>query len=142
MADCNPTGDKESDSRGHKPRLIFKEAIMSRKQIWMNPPLERLAEQATGKGRDGTFSRRLGDIVERYDALMKLTPVPELTDEEKMIIGAVVCGSVISPLTIKYMDESVIESGAGSSEFLQQLSGKVKTWSVAERIAVIESLGI
>lgn len=115
---------------------------MSRKQIWLNPPLERLAEQCTGKGRDGTFSRRLGDTVERYDVLMKLTPVPELTDEEKMILGAVVCGSVISHLTIKYMDESVLESGAGNPESLQLLSDKVKSWSMAERMAVIESLGI
>lgn len=114
-----------------------------RKQIWMNPPLERLNEQCgKAKGRDGQFSRRLGDIVERYDVLIKLTPVPELTDEEKMILGVVICGGVLSHLTVKYMDESVIESGAGNADTLKQLSDKVRSWSMAERIAVIESLGI
>ena len=116
---------------------------MSRKHIWMNPPLERLAEQCgKANGRDGKFSSRLGDLVERYEVLMKLTTVPELTDEEKMIIGATICGSAMSHLTIKYMDESVLESGAGNAESLQLLSDKVKTWSPTERMAVIELLSV
>ena len=114
-----------------------------RKQIWMNPPLERLAEQCKpARGRDGQFSRRLGDIVERYEAIIKVTPVPDLTEEETMILGAVICGSPVSSLTIKYMDESILESGASTAENRQQLAEKIKSWSVAERVAAIESLGI
>jgi hypothetical protein len=109
----------------------------------MNPPLERLAEQCgKAKGRDGQFSRRLGDIVERYEVLIKLTPLPELTAEERMILGTVICGSTISHLTVKYMDESVLESGASTKENQQQLAEKIRTWSIAERLAVIDSLGV
>jgi len=115
---------------------------MSRKQIWMNPPLERLAEQSQGKGRDGTFSRRLGDIVERYEVLMKLTPVQELSDIEKMIIGEVICGSVISPTTIRHMPESIMDCATGTKEDRVTLSKAIKTLSMAERIAIIESLGV
>lgn len=114
-----------------------------RKQIWINPPLERLIEQCGhAKGRDGKFSRRLGDVVERYETIIKLTPVPELTDDEKMILGEVICGSIISPLTINRMDESVMYCATGTEVERQALSEKVSNWSVAERMAVIESLGI
>jgi hypothetical protein len=112
---------------------------MSRKQIWMNPPLERLAEQATGKGRDGTFSRRLGDIVERYEAIIANTPVPSMTDDEKMILGAAVSGSVLSTITIKYLHEGISDLGiAGAIE----LAKRVQEWTAAERIVAIESLNI
>jgi len=115
---------------------------MSRKQIWLNPPLERLAEQCTGKGRDGTFSRRLGDIVERYEVLMKLTMVQELSDTEKMIIGEVICGSVITPTTIRHMSESIMDCATGTKEERTVLSKAIKTLSMTERMAVIESLGV
>lgn len=115
---------------------------MSRKNIWMNPPLERLAEQAIGKGRDGTFSRRLGDIVERYEVIMRLTPAVELSDTEKMILGEVVCGSVINPTTIRHLPESVMDCATGSPEERAVLRDKVIKLSPAERIALIESLGL
>jgi len=115
---------------------------MARKQIWMNPPLERLAEQATGKGRDGTFSHRLGDIVERYEVIIKLTTAPELTDTEKMIIGEVVCGSIINPTTIRHMGESVMDCASGTNEERKVLRDKIIKLSPSERIALIESLGL
>ena len=114
-----------------------------RKTIWMNPPLEKLAEKCgEAKGRDGQFSRRLGDIVERYDVLIRLTSVPELDDEERMILGVVICGSTVTPTAIRYMDDGVLESGASTDENLRQLAEKIKGWSPAERLAVIESLGL
>lgn len=115
---------------------------MSRKQIWLNPPLERLAEQATGKGRDGTFSRRLGDIVERYEVIMKLTSVPELTDTEKMILGEVICGSVINPTTIRHMSESILDCATGTNDERQKFSKTIADLTPAERIALIELLGL
>lgn len=112
-----------------------------RKQIWLNPPLERLSEQCgKAKGRDGQFSRRLGDVVERYDAILKLTPVPHMTAEEKMILGAVICGGTVTPTSIKYLDESVMDLGASSAE--KALAEKIRTWSVVERLAAIESLDV
>lgn len=118
-----------------------------KKTIWLNPPLMNLLgelEDASNPKdrRSGKFSRCLGDIVERYDVIMKLTPVPDLTDDEKMIIGEVFCGSVISPLTINRIDESIMYCATGTEAERQALAKKVASWSVAERMAVIESLGI
>ncbi|MCY9511422.1 hypothetical protein M5W68_21570 [Paenibacillus larvae] len=116
---------------------------MSRKQIWMNPPLERLAAKCgKANGREGKFSARLGDVVERFDIIMKLTPTPELSDTEKMILGEVVCGSVLSTVTVKYMPESIMDAATGSEADRMTLRDKVITWSAAERIAAIESLGV
>ena len=116
---------------------------MARKQIWMNPPLEKLAEECgKAKGRDGKFSARLGDVVERYDIIMKLTTTPELTDIEKMILGEVVCGSALSTVTIKYMHESIMDAATGTEEERKSLSNKVESWSAVERIMAIESLGV
>ncbi|ARF67196.1 hypothetical protein B7C51_04290 [Paenibacillus larvae subsp. pulvifaciens] len=116
---------------------------MSRKHIWMNPPLERLAEECgKAKGRDGRFSARLGNVVEKFDIIMKLTPTPELSDIEKMILGEVICGSALSPVTVKYMPESIMDAATGTEEERMTLRDKVITWSAAERIAAIESLGV
>jgi len=113
------------------------------KTIWMNPPLKRLhKELGEAKGREGKFSRRLGDIVERYGVIMSLTRVPDMTNTEKMILGEVVCGSVLSPTTIKYMDESVIDAATGTDTEPAALSKKIASWSPAERIAAIESLRV
>jgi hypothetical protein len=114
---------------------------MARKQIWMSPSLERLNEQCgKAKGRDGTFSRRLGEIVERYEVIMKLTVAPELTDTEKMIIGEVVCGSIITPTTIRHMGESIMDCASGTNEERKALHDKIIKLSPSERIALIESL--
>ncbi|AUS03581.1 hypothetical protein BN12_30 [Paenibacillus phage BN12] len=117
--------------------------LMARKHIWMNPPLVKLAaECGKANGREGKFSARLGDVVERFDIIMKLTPAPEMNDIEKMILGEVVCGSALSPVTIKYMPESIMDAATGTEEEREALSRKVTTWSAAERIAAIESLGV
>lgn len=115
---------------------------MARKQIWMNPPLERLANECgKAKGRDGKFSARLGDIVERYEIIMKLTPAPELSDVEKMILGEVIYGSALTPTTVKYMNEAVMDAATGSENDRKNLSAKIQIWSAAERVAAIESIG-
>lgn len=115
---------------------------MARKQIWMNPPLERLAEKCgKGKGREGKFSGRLGDVVERFDIIMKLTPTPEMSDVEKMILGEVIYGSALTPTIVKYMNEAVMDAATGSEDERKSLSDKIQTWSVAERVAAIESIG-
>jgi hypothetical protein len=116
---------------------------MSRKQIWLNPPLERLViECGKAKGRDGKFSARLGDIVERYEVIMKLTETPEFTDTEKMILSEVVCGSVINPTTIRHMSESIMDCATGTQEERLALKKIIEELSPAERISTIESLGV
>ncbi|MCG7407673.1 hypothetical protein MH117_09580 [Paenibacillus sp. ACRRX] len=112
---------------------------MARKQIWMNPPLEKLAEECgKAKGRDGKFSTRLGDIVERYDLIMRLTPAPELSDNELMIMGEVILGSALTTVSLKYMHESILDAASGTADERQALHGKATSWSIAERIALIE----
>lgn len=116
---------------------------MPKKTIWLNPPLERLAEECgKAKGRDGKFSSRLGDIVERFDLIIKLTLTPELNETERMILGEVLCGSTLTTVSIRYLHESILEAVTGSEEERRSLSVKASKWSAAEVIAVIESLGI
>jgi hypothetical protein len=117
-----------------------------RKSIWLNPPLQRLLEKlgdasAPQDRRSGQFSRRLGDIVERYDIIMKLTPAPELTDDEEFILAEAVCGSMIDILKVKYLQESIEACSVGTPETRRGLAEKVAAWSPAERLAAIESMG-
>ena len=117
-----------------------------RKQIWLNPPLERLLSRLDDASdpknrRSGQFSRRLGDIVERYDILIKQTPLPELTDEEMFIMSEVICGSVINDLKIKYLADGILDCATGTPESRKALFAKVAEWTPAERLALIESMG-
>lgn len=89
-----------------------------------------------------TLAAAMAIAAERYEVIMKLTPVPELAEAEKLIINEIICGSVISPLTIKRMDESVAYCATGTEAERHALAEKISGWSVAERMAVIESLGI
>lgn len=109
-----------------------------RKNIWMNPPLEALVE----KVGDGNFSRRLGDVAERYDLIMRLTPAPELFPEEKLILSEVIGGSKLTPTLIRRMDEWVLDCSTGTAAEREALSAKAAGWSAAERIAVVELLGV
>lgn len=116
---------------------------MARKQIWMSPPLERLNEQCgKAKGRDGTFSRRLGEIAERYEIMLKLTPPTDLSDAEKMIMDEVICGSVVDLLMIRHMGESIMDCASGTPDERKFLHDKITHSSPAERIALIESLDL
>ena len=66
------------------------------KTIYMNEPLMRLAEETkAATRRNGGFSSRLGEIVERYEILLELTEVPDLTEKETQIMEEVICGAVI-----------------------------------------------
>ncbi len=69
-----------------------------RKTIYMSSPLAKLAEETKGDSRRTSgFSRRLGEIVERYQMMLSLDApkLPELTDSEMEIMGEVVMGAVI-----------------------------------------------
>ncbi|EGO63521.1 hypothetical protein [Acetonema longum] len=117
-----------------------------KKTIWMNDPLIRLQESLPDASspknrRSGGFSQRLGDVVERYEIMLKLTPAPALTEEETMIMSEVVCGSMVSDLSIKYMQDSILDAATGTAEERKALSEKAAGWSPTERLALIESMG-
>jgi len=116
---------------------------MGKKTIWMNDSLIKLAaDVGNAKGRAGKFSARLGDIVERYELVIRLTPVPELSDIEKTILDEVILGSTLTPTTIRYMPEAIMDCDAGSVDERISLHDKIASWTPAERIAVIEALGL
>ena len=107
-----------------------------RKIIYMNPPLDQLLEET----KPGKFSQRIGDVVERYNAIMKLTDLPEFTDDETMILSEVICGSAITPTMIRSMHWSVMDAQGGKN-VKKALADKIEQLSPAARIKLIESLG-
>ena len=109
---------------------------MTRKNIYMNPPLDQLWEET----QPGKFSQRIGDVVERYDVIMKLTGVPEFTEDEIMILSEVICGSVINQTMIRSMHWAVMDA-QGDENVKKALADKIEQLSPAERIKLIESLG-
>lgn len=109
---------------------------MARKNIYMNPPLDQLLEET----KPGKFSQRIGDVVERYNVIMKLTDLPEFTDEETMILSEVICGSTITSTMIRSMHWSIMDA-QGSEDTKRNLADKIEFLSPAQRIKLIESLG-
>lgn len=107
-----------------------------RKNIYMNPPLDQLLEET----KPGKFSQRIGDVVERYDVIMKLTDLPEFTDDETMILSEVICGSAITPTMVRSMHWAVMDA-QGGEETKKNLADKIELLSPAQRIKLIESLG-
>ena len=109
---------------------------MARKNIYMNPPLDQLWEET----KPGKFSQRIGDVVERYNVIMKLTDLPEFTEDETMILSEVICGSAITLTMIKSMHWAVMDA-QGDTDTKKALADKIEQLSPAARIKLIESLG-
>lgn len=107
-----------------------------RKNIYMNPPLVQLLEET----KPGKFSQRIGDVVERYDVVMKLTVIPEFTEDEILILSEVICGSVVNQTMIRSMHWAVMDA-QGDENVKKILTAKIEQLSPAQRIKLIESLG-
>lgn len=117
--------------------------VEMRETVWMNDPLLDLKEQLDAEGLGDGFSQRLGDIVERYQVIMKLTPAIELTDIEKMIIGESICSSVLTPEKIRRMHDYLMDcEDIGTFDERKALHDKIESVDAAGRIAIIESLGL
>ena len=109
------------------------------KTIYLNEPLEQLAEKTKGDSpRSGRFSSRLGEIVERYDIIMELTKLPALSESEINIMEEVICGSVIDRRKIRGLHLDVLDAATGTSDSRQKMSEKVSEMSPTERIKMIE----
>lgn len=107
-----------------------------RPSIYLSPPLEKVADQL----REGhSLSARLAEIAERY-ALVCEEP-PELSDQERHLLGNTLSGSVVDPMLIKYLHDEIEDSDAGTPEECRELAHKVRHLSYAQRIALIEKLG-
>ena len=121
----------------NNPGIILRRMrTMAKKTIYTNPPIERLIEAS----QPMKFSQRLGEVVERYEILLKLTEIPKFNQDEIMILSEVVCGSAITPTMIRSMHWSVMDA-QGDKDIKKALADKIEKLSPAQRIKLIESLG-
>ena len=112
-----------------------------KRTIYMSEPLERLADETRGDSRRTSgFSRRLGEIVERYRIMLDLNTLPELTDTELSIIGEVLCGAVIDRRKIRGLHLDVLDAATGISDDRKKLSAKIETLTAGQRLALVEKM--
>jgi len=113
-----------------------------KRTIYMSDPLVRLAEKTRGDSRRTSgFSRRLGEIVERYQIMLDLDmgSLPDLTETELTIMGEVLCGAVIDRRKIRGLHLDVLDAAVGSDDDRKQLSGKIEALTAGQRLALVES---
>lgn len=114
-----------------------------KRTIYMSDPLVRLAEKTRGDSRRTSgFSRRLGEIVERYQIMLDLDTLPELTDTELEIMGEVLCGAVIDRRKIRGLHLDVLDAAVGSDDDRKQLYKKIEALTAGQRLALVESLNL
>jgi hypothetical protein len=109
---------------------------MAKKTIYTNPPIERLVESSPPM----KFSQRLGEVVERYELIMKLTDLPSFSDDEIMILSEVVCGSAVNATMVRAMHIAIYDA-QGNDDAKKALADKIEKLYPAQRIKLIESLG-
>lgn len=114
-----------------------------KRTIYMSDPLVRLAEKTRGDSRRTSgFSRRLGEIVERYQIMLDLDTLPELTDTELAIMGEGLCGAVIDRRKIRGLHLDVLDAAVGSDDDRKQLYKKIEALTAGQRLALVESLNL
>lgn len=114
-----------------------------KRTIYMSDPLVRLAEKTRGDSRRTSgFSRRLGEIVERYQIMLDLDTLPELTDTELAIMGEVLCGAVIDRRKIRGLHLDVLDAAVGSDDDRKLLSEKIEALTAGQRLVLVENLGL
>lgn len=109
-----------------------------RQSIYLSPLLREVYNEA--EERETGFSRLLTEYVERYKTMVRLVKLPELTDHEKMILGEVVSGSMVTPEMLVAMGWSINDAESGTPEEKEALIQKVKTLRPAERMALVDMI--
>jgi len=107
-----------------------------RPSIYLNPPLEKVG-QALRPGQ--SLSARLGEIAERYQLVCSQPPA--LNEQEQLILAQTLNGTLVEPLLIKYLDREIDDSDAGTEAERAALAEKIRSLTLAERVAAIERLG-
>lgn len=116
-----------------------------KRTIYMSEPLERLAEETKGDSRRTSgFSRRLGEIVERYQIMLDLDmdSLPTLTETELGIMGEVLAGAVIDRRKIRGLHLDVLDAATGTLDDRKKLSKKIEGLTAGQRLAMIEKIGL
>lgn len=109
------------------------------KQVYMSPALTGL--ESTMKENGGSFSARLGEIVERYQVLLDLEELPEFSEEETAILSECICGSAIDRRKVRGLHLDVLDAATGTIAEREELSRKVEEMGAGARLALIERLG-
>ncbi|WP_044503159.1 hypothetical protein [Megasphaera massiliensis] len=110
--------------------------VTKRKNIYMNDPLVKLSEKMDSF--KGGFSRRLGEIVERYGILLDLEPIPEFSPEDLVIVNSVVSSDYVTARTVESLHIDVRYSEAGSDAERNILSQKIERLTPGQRLVLIE----
>lgn len=123
--------------------FVKERKIKMRKTIYMSEPLIKLAEKTRGDSRRTSgFSRRLGEIVERYQIMLDIDAqkLPELTDTELEIMGEIVMGSVIDARKIRGLHLDPLDAATGTPEERKQLAAKIEPLTAGQRLALVEKV--
>ena len=107
-----------------------------KRTIYMSEPLIKLSESVQGGG----FSRRLAEIVERYQMAIDLYTVPDFTTKESYILSEAVTGAVIDARKIRGLHLDILDC-MGDDTVKIKLSKKIEAMSAPERIILIEKMG-
>lgn len=113
-------------------------SVDQKKSIYLTKDLKKIYDECKSRKRNRTFSGRMADIAERYNALIGLAEIPEITEEEKMILGDVVIGYV-DKIKIKNLPEYIIDTDIYGCK---ELAEKVSKLDYLQRMALIERLNI
>ena len=109
------------------------------KKIYMNEPLERLEEQTKADSRrNGGFSRALGLIVNSYQILMTLSPLPEFSDGEKEVLYNILWGSKVTASKIKGLHLDVLDYFGCSTD--NELYKKIEALNIVQRVRLVNEL--
>lgn len=109
------------------------------KQVYMNPALTELETEMKESG--GSFSARLGEIIERYGILLDLEEVPGFSGEETEILSECICGATIDRRKVRGLHLDVLDAASGTAEEREELSRKVAEMGAGQRLALIEKMG-
>lgn len=109
--------------------------MLEQRTVYLENYLKEESEKYRSEG--GSFNRRINDIGDRYNIIMSLTEVPEVTEEEEEILIRLLEGS-LNVLQVKRLDEAVLYSNYGDDKTKKELAEKVVNWSAAEVIALLE----
>lgn len=110
--------------------------------IYKSPAIERVLEARP----NDPVSGRLSQVCDRYRHIC-LSSMPDITDDELMMIGNALTGTFIDPLTVDNLHQDIADERDDSDptnplpEYVE-LAEKVRNWTVAQKYAVLEALKI
>ncbi|AKG28336.1 TPA: hypothetical protein ACQ99M_000087 [Streptococcus pyogenes] len=118
---------------------MTKTTAQRKKSIYINGALEKVYDECCNGMRNRTFSGRVMDIAERYDVLMGLTEIPELTPQQQMILGEAVLGAFMDRNKIRYLHDAIADTEIDGCLDLAKI---VRDLDYTQRLKLIESINI